>query len=153
MINRNLTPAVKTIVLSAGVAAGTDGALVGATEIDTKGYTGCRIILVIGTVAAGGLINTRLKNSDTSGSYGSGTVDSVGSDLASSADIDAGKAIVHEVHKPKRRYLRLFYQRTVANVSIASIIVELFGQTAQPVTQDSTIKANQVLNDPEPSSS
>lgn len=157
-MNHNFTPASRTyaniLTGSAYVAAaGTDGAMVtDGAEIDTKGYRSVRIILLLGVIAANGVITSRVKNSATTAVYGSGTVDVIGSALSNSADTDDNKVIIHEIHNPQRRYLKHEYQRTVGNVTINGIIVELFNPVHQPVTQATAdVEASQVLNNPTPS--
>lgn len=151
-MNRNLTPAARTYIYSAPVAAGTDGAFVTSLpEIDMRGYDSARIIVHVGTVTGSGVLTTRLKNSNTSGSFGAGTIDRVGTDIAGGT---SDRLLIHDVYKPKRRYLRLDYQRTVANVVINSIIVELYNAREKPVTQAAAdVTASQVLAEPEPSAS
>lgn len=152
MIIRNLTPGSITTQHSGAVSAGTDGAMVGLNEIDMLGYTGLRIIFCIGTVTSTGILTTRVKASNTSGTYGSGTVDRIGSDLATDADDDGGKLIIHEFTELAERYVKPYYQRTTANVVINSVIVERFNPAQAPITQSQTnVAASQVLCNPTPS--
>lgn len=131
-------------------AAGTDGAVVtNGGEIDMIGYQSCRIIFQVGAIATNGVISTRVKGSNTSATYGSGTVDMLGSAKANSADTDDNKCIIHEIHRPRYRYLKPEYQRTVGNVTIDAVLVELFNPVHHPVTQATAdVEASQVLNNP-----
>lgn len=153
MINRNITEAVETYKLSGAVAAGTDGSFQALTEIDMKGWEGLRVIFVLGAIASSGVITTRLKNSATTAVYGAGTIDRIGSNLANSADTDDDKLIIHEVHRPKRRFVQVEYQRTGGNVTIEAVIVERYGSIHQPISQNSNVETYQVLSNPEPSAS
>ena len=138
-------------LLSGGVSAGVDGAFVTtATEIDTLGFDSVAIIYSVGAIAAGGIITTRVKNSDTSGTYGAGTIDRIGANLANNADTDDDKFIVHEVYRPTRRFLRPEYQRTVGNVTINGIFAVLFNAKDTPPAL-AQIEARQSLNSPTPS--
>ena len=151
-MNRNLTPAARTFILSGPITAGTDGSFVTSlTEIDMRGYSAARIIFHVGTVTGSGVITTRVKNSNTSGTYGAGTIDRVGTDVVGGT---SDRLLIHDIRKPKRRFLRVDYQRTVANVVVNSIIVELYDAYEKPVTQAAAdVTASQVLSEPEPSAS
>lgn len=147
---KNLSKNSKWVRLSGAVSADVDGAMVGLGEIDTQGYSGCMVVFQVGTIATDGVITTRLKNSATSASYGSGTVDRIGSDLANSADTDDNKFIVHDVYRPERRYVKPYYQRTVGNVTIEAVFAVLYGAERAPVAS-ADVEASQVLNNPVPS--
>jgi hypothetical protein len=138
-------------VLSLAVAAGVDGAIVTTpTEIDTLGYDSVAIVYSLGAIAASGVITTSVRNSATSGSYGSGTVDRVGNALANNADTDDNRFIIHEIHRPSRRFLRTEYQRTGGNVAINGIFAILFNRDDNPAPL-SQVEAIQFLNSPTPS--
>jgi hypothetical protein len=159
MINHNLASGCKFIPLTLDgtnftVAAGTDGAVVDGTEIDMLGFTGCLIIFNVGAIAANGVFTSFVKNSDTAATYGSGTIDKIGSSLANSADTDDNKIIYHDIYKPQRRYLRASYQRTVGNVTLLSATAILYNAVNAPITQTTTlVEVGQVLNNPTPSAS
>lgn len=129
---RNLTPKVRVIRGGAPVAAGT-GDTQTFTEIDTKGYESVRIIAVLGAITSTGVATLRAKGSNTSSTYGSGTVDLVqdnsgSSPATASAQLttgDSNKVLTLEIHKPGRRYIRPEIVRATANVVIESVIVEL----------------------------
>ncbi len=149
MILRNLTPATRTFQLSGPVAAGTDGAFANLAEIDMLGYSGIRIIFMVGVIAASGVITTRVKASNVSTTYGAGTIDRIGTDLANSADTDDEKLIIHEFTELKDRYVRPSYQRTGGNVTINAVLVELFNPAHAPVTQAAAdVEASQLLAGP-----
>jgi hypothetical protein len=136
------------------LAAGTDGAVVTTgTEIDMAGYNSVMVIVCLGTIAASGVFTGTLKNSDTSGTYGSGTVDRIAT-LANDADTDDNKLLIVEVYRPQRRYLRLNYQRTGGNVTVLSMLVVRFNSGNEPVSQGTSaggVESLQVLNNPTPS--
>lgn len=147
---RNLTPAARTYIASGTVSAGTDGAFVTTLpEIDMRGYQACRIILQIGTVTSTGVITTRVKNSNTSGTYGAGTIDRIGANVVGGT---SDRLLIHDIYKPKRRFIRPEYQRTTANVVITGVIYELYNPVEKPVTQAAAdVTDSQVLAEPEPS--
>jgi hypothetical protein len=147
---RNLTPRSYTYILSGTVAAGTDGSFANLNEIDTRGYDGVRITFLIGTVTATGVITCRAKNSDTSGTYGAGTIDRVAQVTNSAAGAGSDLPIILDLSALQRRYVQISYQRTVANVVITGVLVELYNPVNAPVTQI-TNSANVVVAGPTPS--
>jgi hypothetical protein len=146
---KQLTTQTRTYILSGAVSAGTDGSFVTSlAEIDTQGFNSVRFIVMVGTVTPTGVINLRLKNSDTTAAYGSGTIDN----MLSAAGTVSDRLVLMEVFKPLRRFLRLDYQRITANVVITGIIVELFNANEEAVSQLSThVSATAIANQPTPS--
>ncbi|MBS1725368.1 MAG: hypothetical protein JST51_01510 [Armatimonadetes bacterium] len=130
----NLTHQTRTIPLTGYVAAGTDGARVDLTEIDMRGFSGFRICASIGTVTATGQMAIYAKNSSTSATYGSGTVDDIGSNTGNTSN----RIVIAEFYRPKERYVKPQYQRTTANVVINAIWAELFNPDDAPVEQLTT---------------
>ena len=138
-------------LLKGTVAAGTDVSVVtDPAEIDMLGYDSVAIIASLGAIATGGTFTMNVKNSATSGSYGSGSIDNIGSAQVNSADTDDNKFIIKEVFKPQRRYLRVQYQRETGNVTINNIVAILFNakDTQTPLTE---VEAIAYLNSPTPS--
>lgn len=129
---KNLAHNFKILGLSAAVAAGTDGAVVTCTEIDSKGFQSCLVVAELGTVSASGLFTMAVKGSNTSATYGSGTVDrmqdrsSSASTVANTAGSNSNKFLAFDVFQPGRRYLRAEYQRTGGNVVIKTIFAILY---------------------------
>lgn len=144
----NLSHSILPVGLDGDVAAGVDGARVTSlAEIDTKDCESIIIIFNLGTVVATGLITVWAKTSDTSGSYGAGTVGDVGSIVNTAGEGD-NLPLVLEVHRPTERYMRVDYQRTVANVTIQSVqVIKVLNREVR----DSEVAARSVLNSPEQS--
>ncbi len=159
MINHNLLSGAKVIRLTWDgtnyvVAAGVDGAVVLSNEIDCLGFNALMIVASIGVIAANGVFTSRVKFSDTSGTYGSGTVDRVGADLANNADTDDNKLYIHDIYSIPRRYAKFESQRTVGNCTCDTLFAILYHANDAPVTQQTTVggvEASQILNCPTPS--
>lgn len=136
------------------LAAGTTDTLA-STEIDMLGYDSLMIIACIGAIAAsGGLISIVLKNTATSASYGSGTIDNIGTAIVNSADTDDNKLMIIDVHKPQRRYIKVYSTRSVANVTPLALVAIRYNAGNRPVTQGTSVgqvEASTVLNSPTPS--
>jgi len=146
---KQLTTQTRTYILSGTVTAGTDGSFVTSlAEIDTQGFNSVRVIVQVGTVTSTGVLNLRLKNSDTTATYGAGTIDNI----QTAQGLVSDRLVLLEVYKPLRRFLRLDYQRITANVVITGIIVELFNALEEAVPQLSThVSATSITNQPTPS--
>lgn len=134
MNNRNLSPLTRTTRNMDPTAAGTGDTITG-TEIDTQGYEACRIIVVLGVMAAGATATMSVKATDVAGTYGAGAIDSLQlpdssgtvATLVGTGAGDTKKCLIFEVFRPKRRYLRPQIVRAGgANATIDSIVVELY---------------------------
>lgn len=136
-----LAPNIDVLVLSTGVAAGTDGAFVTSlTEIDMRGYDHLAVVFVLGTVTASGVLTVRVKNTETAASYGAGTIDRIAQVMNSAAGAGSNKAVVLDVRQPTmgptgtpRRFCRVEYQRTAANVVIAAVLAIRYNGDRLPV--------------------
>ncbi len=120
------------------VAAGTDGAVVESGEVDMLGFDSVAFVASVGVIAASGVFTSFVKNSDTSGTYGAGTIDKLGSSIANNADTDDNKLYIHEIHRPLRRYLKFNYQRTAGNCTLDTLFAIQFNAHDNPVTQGSS---------------
>jgi len=132
------------------LTAGTDGGVINSDEVDSKGWDGVAFVHLVGIVAASGVLTTTVQNSDTTATYGSGTVDQVGNSKTNSA-AGAGDGLphVHSIYKPKRRYLRMRSQRTAGNVTINGTFAILW--KGHDVPESTWYDMLQKLNSPEPS--
>lgn len=153
---RTLLHDSKLITLSAGVSAGTDGAMVTSLpEVDTEGFSSCTFIVRFGTATASSVTTLRVKNYTTTATPGSGTVNQIGSDM--SLAVPNNTYAVIEVHKPQRRFLALWYQRTVANQVISYALAILHNKWDKQVEEDLDDNAAtnlwgwDVMVEPEPS--
>lgn len=120
MIGYNLSKSVLVQPLDGDIGAATDGARVTTLpEVDAKDCESVLFVVSLAAVASGGSFRAWVKGSNTSGSYGSGTV----GDLGTVVRVDwANKVVYIEVRRPLHRYLRLDYQRTVANVTVTNVV-------------------------------
>jgi hypothetical protein len=142
----NLTPQVKTVVLSGAVAAGTTA--INGTAVDTQGYSGVRFIVVAGALTATQVTSLKAQQSDDDGATDAYS-DLEGSLTGPFADADAGKALVLEIHRPQKRYVRPVINRATANAAIACVICELFNASHVPADQDATVVDQTIVNSPD----
>lgn len=125
------------------VAAGTSA--VNSDIVDTAGYDGVRFILAMGAIVSGAATSSKVQqDTDSAG----GTMADLAGTSITIADTDDNKMIVHEVLKPKERYLRLAISRATQNATIDGLIIELFNPRTMPVTQDSTVATLEVYTSP-----
>lgn len=135
------------------LSAGTDGSPIVSDEWDMAGYDSFALVTLLGAVSASGVMTQFVKASNTAGTYGSGTVDKLGSSLTNSAPGDGdNKAMVIEVHRTKRRYHKATSQRTAGNVVVLAMFVIKFNARQAPVPAAGTdIDAASYMNEPTPS--
>jgi hypothetical protein len=126
MKNRNLTYDVKFVHLAGAVSAGTDGSAVDLAEIDTKGYSGVIIVAYFGTSTGSTTTTITVKNYATAGAPGAGTIDDIGSIVATAPGSNYASL---EIRKPQKRYLKARYQRETANQVITHITAILHNRT------------------------
>jgi hypothetical protein len=116
----NLSHSVLVQALDGDLSAGTDGSRVTSLpEVDAKDCESVLFCIQLATVTSTGSIRAWVKGSNTSGTYGSGTV----GDLGTVVKVDWSNKVVYiEVRRPLHRFLRLDYQRTIANVVVTNIV-------------------------------
>lgn len=132
-LNRQLTKAVKTVVVNTGTVAGTTG--INCTAVDTLGYSAYRVLVLLGTLTAGQVTSVKAQESDTNGSF----ADVTGAVTGNAADADGGKLLILEVYKPQKRWIQPVINRATQNAVITSALVELYIPDFQPVaTVDAT---------------
>ena len=128
---RNITPKLRTVRGGAPVVAGT-GDTQTFTEFDTRGFEGVRCIVVLGALTATATAKLRAKMSDTTATYGAGTIDIVQDNSGAAAVTasvdgttgDGSKVLTLEIMRPTRRFVRFQLDRAVANVVIDSVVIE-----------------------------
>lgn len=127
----NFANDARIVRLSPAIAAGTDGSRTNLGEIDTQGFQCVAFVAQLGTVTGSGVLTLRAKASNTSGTYGSGTVDDIAATPATAAT--SNTFVVLDVFEPNRRFVRADYQRTVANVAVDAIFAVLYNASDVPV--------------------
>lgn len=113
-------------------AAGQDGGMVRAGEVDTLGYDGVAFIALVGAVTSTGSFAMKAQQSSDN------AVADDYSDIEGSLQtfVDKSNQMVGiSIHKPQKRYVAAAYQRTVANVVLSGIIAVLYRGGHLPVEQ------------------
>lgn len=135
-MDRNLIPQTRRITLGGATSAGF-GDTITFTEVDMQSggpWESVVCSVLLGTITSTGTATLRVRESDTSGTYGSGTVDLVlnldGTVATAAATTgDSNKVLSLEVMRPRRRYVRFELVRATANVAV----VGAFGECYNPV--------------------
>lgn len=143
---RNLFKGSKQIVLSTGVVAGSTD-ITTLAGVDTAGYAGVLFLVQLGTLTANQATSLRgqYSNDDAAADPYS---DIEGSSTGAAADGDAGKLLVLDIAKPKKRYVKPIIKRATANAVITSVIAILYNPATEPVAASSSISKSKTLASP-----
>ena len=139
MANHQLSKGLDSKIVMAAQAAGTSDTIT-ATEVDMLGFEGVMFVAHIGTVTSTGVATLTAKNSATSGSYGSGTIDTLlqpvsGATVQAVATTgDSNTLLVIDIYRPPLRYVRAQIVRATANVVIASMVAFKYNAFVQATT-------------------
>lgn len=145
-MNRNLSKSVKTVVVSAGISAGTSNQTL--TSVDTLGYGAYRIVALLGTLTATQVTSLGVNESSDNSTWTAVTSGGSAIKTANAGDGDAGKTLILEVYKPQKRYIQPQVNRATANAAITSVVVELYLPDFQPVSQDGSVSSYVAYDNP-----
>lgn len=124
---------MKIVRVLNGVVAGTTDQDSGA--VDTRGFENCAFLSAFGAITSGAVTSVKVSQCDTSGgSY----ADLLGSSITV-ADTDDNKCTLHDVIKPRERYLKCTIDRGTQNAVIDGMWAILYNGKVMPITADSTI--------------
>lgn len=140
----NMLPNVEFVVVEAAAVAGTTELT--TDEIDTSDCDGVVFFAHLGDVTTGSVLGFVADDSDTSGS-GFAALTGALAFTAGAADAD-NKALILDVYKPNKRYVRARLQRGTANAVVNGITAVKYGKRSVPVTQGSTVLASGLLANP-----
>lgn len=135
----NLSGSVKVLRLKPDgsgwtVAAGTTD--VNSDVVDTANFDGCLFITAFGAIVAGAVTSVKIQQGAASNM--SDAADLAGTAIAV-ADDDDNQIVIHDIYRPRERYLRATVDRGTQNATVDGQIAILYGPRVQPVTQDSTL--------------
>lgn len=141
----NLSKSLKPIVVSPAVAAGVT--TINTTAVDTQGFGGIAFIANFGTLTATQVTSVKAQQSDDDGATDAYS-DIAGSSTGPLADGDSGKSLIIDIHKPRKRYVRLVVVRGTANAVINNVTALLFNPSHTPPAADASIVETTVLSEP-----
>lgn len=139
-MEHGLTQLVSTQRVMNGVTAGTTSTT--STAVDTLGYAAVRFLALFGTLTASQVTNIKVQHSDDNSTF----ADVSTSASSNMADADSNKALIVELFKPQKRYVRLSVQRGTANAVIDGVVAELYRPSFGAVTAHSTISSQEIIN-------
>lgn len=128
----NLAPTVKVTRLMNAVAAGTSDQL--SSALDMQGFDGVILLTAFGTITSGAVTSVEVHQCDTSGgSYAALTGTSI-----AVADDDDNQVVVHDIYRPRERYIKVNIDRGTQNAVIDGVTAIQYGARVQPTTNDSS---------------
>lgn len=135
----------KVIRVMNAVAAGTSDQT--SSVIDTLGFDGVKIYSAFGTITSGAVTSVKVQQSSDDGS--ADTYADLEGTSVTVADDDDNQVVVHDIYRPRERYLKVVIDRGTQNAVIDGVIAVLYGARVQPVTNDaSTVVSREVHASP-----
>ncbi len=124
----------KVIRVMNGVVAGTSDQT--SSAIDTAGYDGVKIYTLFGEITGGAVTSVKVQQSSDDGSVDT-YADLEGTSITV-ADDDDNQLVVHDIYRPRERYLKVVVDRHTQNAVIDGIVAVLYGARSLPPTNDAT---------------
>jgi hypothetical protein len=123
----NIAGIKDTYRILGNTAAGVDGSAVSSSAIDCKTFDNVFLEILLGTVVNAAVFTVKLQQCATSnGDF----VDIPGASITQTVAAEGGAGASNKVWqidaKIQQRYVKVVYQRTVANVTIDSAILSLY---------------------------
>lgn len=117
--------------------------------VDTRGFDSICFIVKLGDVDNTSVLTLTAKT-NTADSTSSPTPTTLADTVTHTADAtDAdNKLLILDIHKPRDRYVFATLARATADAVVDGIFVILYNAHEKPVTQDATVIASALLNDP-----
>lgn len=114
-----------------------------SSAIDTAGYDGVEIVSAFGAITGGAVTSVKVQQSSDDASA------DAYADLASSsvtvADTDDNKIVVHDIYRPRERYLKVVISRATQNAVIDGVFARRYAPRVNPSTNDSTTVVSRKL--------
>lgn len=123
----------KVVRLMNAVAAGTSDQT--SSYVDTNGYENVAFLTAFGTIDGGAVTSVKLQDCATSG----GSYNDIASSKQTVADSNDNKVTVHEIVRPKLRYVQVYIDRGTANAVIDGVWAFLYNGHKTPITADSSV--------------
>jgi predicted ribosome-associated RNA-binding protein Tma20 len=123
----------KAIRIMNGVVAGTTDQT--SSAVDTQGYDGVKFYTAFGAITAGAVTSVKVQQSSDDGAVDT-YADLTGTAITV-ADDDDNQLTVHDIYRPRERYLKVVVDRGVQNAVIDGVIAVLYGAKEMPTISDS----------------
>lgn len=121
----------KVIRVMNAVAAGTTAQT--SSAVDTQGFDGVKFYTSFGAITADAVTSVEVQQSsdNSADTY----VDLLGTNIAVAHD-DDNQVVVHDIYRPRERYLKVQINRATQNAVIDGVIAVLYGPNKMPTTDD-----------------
>lgn len=106
---------------------------ISSSVVDMAGYDSVCFITKLGTLDAGAVVGVKIQQGAASNL--SDAADLADTNIAP-ADDDDDKLVLHDIHRPQERYLRVQVTRATADAEIDCILARKYNPKSAPVTQD-----------------
>jgi len=125
-----------------------DGQAASATSIlDMKGWDGVAFIALTGDVTSGCVLTLAAQQDELNGSGGMASLTGTATYTALSASDADNKALILDVQKPNKRYVRALFTSATQNAVKAGVIAIQYRGTHLPATQDTTVINSKLIYD------
>jgi|SRR5579859_2640482 len=132
----NLSNAFNLVRVSNAVAAGVTA--INCTHVDMEGWDGVVFICLLNALTATQQTNLAAQNGSQSNDSDQALI--TGAQTPNAADADSNKALVLDVYRPQKRYVRAVVNRGTANAVIDGVIaLQYQGDKLPTKTLDATI--------------
>ncbi len=129
------TKFMSAVTPTAGVA-GTSA--INGTTLDVQGFEGIIAYVRFGAIVAGAVTSVKIQHGDASDL--SDAADITGSSVTV-ADTDDEKAVVINLHRPLKRYVRVVVSRGTQNATVSEAHYQLYDARKAPTTHDTSVTA------------
>lgn len=133
-----------TRVANAAAAAQTD---VNGSILDMAGFEGVMFVALTGDATATSALALKCEQNTVNSASGMAELTGAASFTAGASDAD-NKALVLDVHKPRERYVRAVLERGTADCVVDGIIAIQYMPRSMPTSQDASVIASALINDP-----
>lgn len=130
----NAANSERVIRVMNAVAAGTTDQT--SSAIDTANFEGVKIYTAFGTITSGAVTSVKIQQSSDDGSADA-YADLAGTSVTV-ADDDDNQVVVHDIFRPRERYLKVVVDRGTQNAVIDGIVAVLYGARENPTTDDTS---------------
>lgn len=113
--------------------------------VDTADCEGVIFVTGFGAITTSAVTSVKVQQNDANST--SGMADLEGSSIAV-ADTNDDKIVVHDIYRPRERYLRTVVDRGTANAVVDFQLVIKYGVKLQPITDDATVISREVHASP-----
>jgi len=125
-----------------------DGQAASATSIlDMKGWDGVAFIALTGDVTSGSVLTLTAQQDELNGSGGMASLTGTATYTALSATDADNKALILDVQKPRKRYVRALFTSATQNAVKNGVIAIQYRGTHLPAVQDTTVIDSQLIYD------